>query len=71
MAVTVGLIFGTVAEQGNDAALRQLLQKPEGKLLPVIFDQCVATVKAPAFIHLATIATAIFPPGNSTFQIPS
>jgi hypothetical protein len=65
MAMAPGLIFGAMAHEGNRAALGEGLEESKRKLLAVILDRAVGTIKKRAFEQLSAVATRKLSPSDA------
>lgn len=60
--MAMGLVFGTMAHEGNGLAPGQLLKEAEGEFLAVVFDGAVAAINCAAFKQFLPItATELGP----------
>ena len=60
--MTMFLLLSTVTEQRHRALLGQMLDKPQGELLPVIFDGAVGLVNLARGAQLSSISTSELSP---------
>ena len=57
-------VFRTVTEEGERLAAGQMLQKPEGELLSVVFNVSVPLVHPAAFAQFLDVTAAVLRPGD-------
>ncbi len=58
------LIFSAMTEESHRLVGREMLQKPQRKLLPVILDILVAGINPSPFPQFLHVATAILRPAD-------
>lgn len=64
MAVTLGLVFLTVAHKRNGTSSSQRLEQTQSELLPVVLYEAVASIDASTFLQLRPIAPCKITPSD-------
>src|ERR1041384_2156149 len=62
MPVAMGFVFVAMAQQSHRLALGQLLEKSQGKLLPVVLDRPISLVNRSAFEQFLAVPAAELAP---------
>jgi len=66
--MAIGLILGTVAEEGHGGAFGELLQESQREFLSVVLDGRIATIDASGFTHFIAIAATELGPTDRARQ---